>query len=101
MCGSLCASSEGGVSSGQAQELTRSLPPELIAEATSQNSAQAKAVDKDGLIDQISGEVHSVDAEKVEKQVATVLSTLKRWAPNGEIDDTVAQLPASLAALFE
>lgn len=88
------------LSSGQARDLSGTLPAELATELKARQSGQARAFDKDELIDRVSGEVHSVDAERVEAQVRAVLSTLKQWAPPGQIDDTLAQLPAGLADLF-
>lgn len=88
------------ISSGQARDLTGALPAELTAEMVSQNTPQASAFDKHELVDQISGEVHSVDAEKVERQVVAVLQTLAQWVPDDQVDDTLAQLPGELAALF-
>lgn len=59
------------VSSGQARELSATLPPELETELISHSTKQARSFDKGELIDQISGEVHSVDAEQVEARSAS------------------------------
>lgn len=88
------------ISSGQARDLAAVLPPELGEELTNHGTRQATSVDKHELIDQISAEIHSVDAETVEEHVAVVLHTVRQWAPDTELDDTLAQLPPQLAALF-
>lgn len=51
-------------------------------------------------LDRVSGEIATTDLESTERQVRAVLTTLREWAPEGEIDDTVAQLPGSIASLF-
>lgn len=87
------------VSGGQVDELTRGLPQELRHEL-SQRSGQARTIDEHGFLDRVSGSIQTVDLEAAEQQVRAVLSTLYEWAPEGEISDTIDQLPRSLRKLF-
>ena len=89
------------VSSGLAQDLTVSLPPELSAElrAQRQKDDQARSVTKEAFVDAVSGRVSSVDAEKVEHQVEQVLHLLREWLPEDQVDRTLEQLPGDLVAL--
>jgi uncharacterized protein (DUF2267 family) len=90
------------VSSGIAQDLTVSLPPELSAELRAQHPSddQARAVDKAAFVDAVSGAVHSVDADEVERQVEQVLRLLREWLPDDQVDRTLEQLPGGLAELM-
>lgn len=90
------------VSSGLAQELTTSLPPELSAELRAQRPKDdaARPVGKDAFVDAVSGAVTSVDAEKVEQQVEQVLRVLRDWLPDDQVDRTLEQLPGDLVALM-
>ena len=88
------------IGDGQAGALSASLPQELAAEITDAAHGQATGADKDTFVDQVSGHVHNVDAEDVERQVRVVLSTVRAWAPDGQIEATLAQLPRPLAAMF-
>jgi uncharacterized protein (DUF2267 family) len=89
------------ISSGLAQDLTVSLPPELSAELRAQRAKddQARSVTKEAFIDAVSGRVTSVDAEKVEHQVEQVLHLLREWLPEDQVDRTLEQLPGDLVAL--
>jgi uncharacterized protein (DUF2267 family) len=90
------------VSSGLAQELTVALPPELSAELRAQRPKDdaARAVSKEAFVDAVSGHVHSVDAEEVERQVEQVLRLLREWLPSDQVDRTLEQLPGDLVALM-
>lgn len=88
------------ISAGQVDELAQGLPPELRSEL-SQRSGQARSLNKTEFLDRVSGEIATTDMEATEEQVRAVLTTLRQWAPEGETDDTVAQLPRSLAGLFQ
>jgi uncharacterized protein (DUF2267 family) len=90
------------VSSGLAQELTVSLPPELSAELRAQRPKDdaARSISKDAFVDAVSGHVTSVDAETVEHQVEEVLRLLRSWLPEDQVDKTLEQLPGDLVALM-
>jgi uncharacterized protein (DUF2267 family) len=89
------------ISSGLAQDLTVTLPPELSAELRAQRPKddQARSVTKEAFVDAVSGHVTSVDAEKVEHQVEQVLHLLREWLPEDQVDRTLEQLPGDLVAL--
>lgn len=88
------------VSAGQVDELAEGLPEELRNEL-SQRSGQARSLNRTEFLDRVSGEIATTDLETTEQQVRAVLTTLRQWAPSGETSDTVAQLPGSIAELFE
>ncbi|PVZ12898.1 DUF2267 domain-containing protein [Actinomycetospora cinnamomea] len=90
------------ISSGLAQELTVSLPPELSAELRAQRPKDdaARPVGKDAFVDAVSGHVASVDADEVERQVEQVLRLLREWLPSDQVDRTLEQLPGELVALM-
>ena len=90
------------ISSGLAQNLTVALPPELSAELRGQRRSEdkARAIDKAGFVDAVSGAVHSVDAEEVERQVEQVLRLLREWLPDDQVDATLEQLPGDLVAMM-
>lgn len=88
------------ITGGQVDELMQGLPAELQYEL-SQRSGQARSMDKSDFLDRVSGQIAATDLETTEGQVRAVLSTLREWAPEGETDDTVAQLSRPIAALFE
>lgn len=87
------------ISDTQAGKLKPALPPELAAEMARKHG-QANAFDAGAFLDRISGHVATVSHEKLETQVRAVLTTLAEWQPEGQIDDTLGQLPAGLADLF-
>ncbi|MHA6803678.1 DUF2267 domain-containing protein [Salinifilum ghardaiensis] len=89
-----------GIGGGQTDELMQGLPPELRREL-SHRSGQARALDKTEFLDRVSDEIATTDPDTTEQQVRAVLTTLRNWAPEGGTDDAVAQLPRSIAALFE
>lgn len=88
------------VSTGQANQLAAGLPEELHFELGA-STGQAERFDVQGFLDRISGEVDTVDADEVEREVRSMLGVLRSWAPSGEIDDTVQQLPKGLTNLFQ
>ncbi len=90
------------ISAGIAQDLTVSLPPELSAELRAQRPSddQARSIDKATFVDAVSGAVHSVDAEEVERQVEQVLRLLREWLPEDQVDRTLEQLPGGIAELM-
>ncbi len=87
------------ISGGQVDELTRGLPQELRDEL-SKRSGQARSMEKTAFLDRVSGAIQTTDLEAAEQQVRAVLTTVREWAPAGETDDTVNQLPSSIAGLF-
>lgn len=88
------------ISDGQAAGLSAGLPGELAGELTSARNTQAGGFDKDTFVDQVSAHVHSVDAAEVEKQVHAVLSSVRAWSADGQVEGTLGQLPPDLATLF-
>lgn len=90
------------ISSGQAADLAPGIPPELRPEIEPERArGQAKAFEKNAFLDRITGQIGTVDIEVAERQARGLLRTLYEWAPEGEIDATLAQLPPELAELFE
>lgn len=85
---------------GQIDHLSPALPPELHEELR-RYAGQAKSFDKTTFLDRVSGEIDTVDQREAERQVRAVLTVLREWAPAGEIDDTVQQLPPDLSEMFE
>lgn len=90
------------VSSGLAQDLTVSLPPELSAELRAQRTSddKARSIDRAQFVDAVSGHVHSVDSEEVQRQVEQVLRLLREWLPESDVDRTLEQLPGDLVELM-
>lgn len=88
------------VSGGQAQQLAQWVPPELGEELTG-HTGHASAFDKSNFLDKIGGKIFTVDIERVEQYVRVTLQTVRSYAPTEEFDNTIAQLPDELAALFD
>ncbi len=88
------------ITGGQMGDLSPGLPMELRPEIE-QARGQARAFDKDAFLDRITGQTDTVDLEKAETRARAVLQTLHEWAPEGEIDDTVEQLPPELSRMFQ
>lgn len=88
------------VSGGQAKQLAQWLP-EKLRDELGQKSGQASQFDKTSFLDKVSGQVHAVDVDQIESQVTAVLHVVGSTAPRQEIDDTLAQLPPELAAMFD
>jgi uncharacterized protein (DUF2267 family) len=99
LCRAVLATLARSVSSGQLAELAVGLPPELRPEFD-HGAGQSAALNRRQFLDRVSGHISAVDLDAVEQQTRAVLSTLVAWAPPGEIDDTLAQLPAGLRELF-
>ncbi|WP_017974679.1 DUF2267 domain-containing protein [Actinopolyspora halophila] len=87
------------LAAGQLNDLEPALPPELHDELY-RFDGQAISFDKDTFLDQVSGEVDTVDIDEVERRVRAVFEVLLQWAPGEEIEDTIAQLPPDLAEMF-
>lgn len=87
------------ISGGQVDDLTRGLPQD-VRDELSKRSGQARSMDKNGFLDRVSGSIQTTDLQAAEQQVRAVLKTVRDWAPAGETDATVDQLPTSLAELF-
>lgn len=87
------------ISGGQVDDLTQGLPQDVRNEL-SKRSGQARSMDKNGFLDRVSGSIQTTDLEAAEQQVRAVLKTVREWAPAGETEATVDQLPKSLADLF-
>lgn len=86
------------VSTGQMHQLGRNLPPTLQPEDPA--AGHATSFDKGAFLDAVSGSVPSTDLEEVEVLTSAVLNSVREEAPDGQVDDTLAQLPPDLAALF-
>ncbi|MBK0866584.1 MAG: DUF2267 domain-containing protein [Saccharopolyspora sp.] len=87
------------ITAGELDELVEPLPKEA-RDAVHDRSGQARQVDKNGFLDRVSADIYTTDLDTTEQQVRAVLSTVRSWTEPGEVDDTVAQLPSSIAALF-
>ena len=87
------------ITGGQMGDLAPALPVELRPEID-EGRGQARPFDKGTFLDRISGQIDTVDIDKTERQARAVLRTLYEWAPEGEVDDTLAQLPEGLSAMF-
>lgn len=88
------------ISGGQMDQLRASLPPQLQDEL-GQRSGQARQMDRAGFLDRASGVMLTTDQDAVQNRVRAVLETLREWAPSGEIDDALRQLPSSIKELFD
>ncbi|MGH3096331.1 MAG: DUF2267 domain-containing protein [Streptosporangiales bacterium] len=88
------------VSAGQAEQLAQWLPDKLRAELGTKDG-QAARFDKASFVDTVGGEIHTVDTGRVETQAAAVLQSIRAAAPSEQINDTLAQLPPELAAMFD
>lgn len=73
---------------------------ERVHAAQRPSDDQARSLDKRAFVDAVSGAVHSVDAEEVERQVEQVLRLLREWLPEHQVDRTLEQLPGGLAELM-
>ncbi|MDS1272415.1 DUF2267 domain-containing protein [Lipingzhangella sp. LS1_29] len=86
------------VSGGQVEQLVRNLPEPL--QPGTPKAGQATAFDKQAFLDAVSGSVPSTDLEEMEVLASAVLNAVREEAPDRQVDDTLAQLPPDLAALF-
>ncbi|GAB3548382.1 uncharacterized protein (DUF2267 family) [Actinopolyspora lacussalsi] len=87
------------LAAGQLYDLAPALPPELREELY-RFEGQAVAFDRETFLDRVSGEIDTVDLDVVERRVEAVFAVLLYWAPEEEIEDTVAQLPPDLAEML-
>lgn len=87
------------ITGGQMDELCTGLPVGLRPEVE-QARGQARSFDRGAFLDRITGEIETVDLDKADRRARAVLTALYEWAPEGEIDDTIAQLPAKLSQMF-
>lgn len=97
--GTLSALAES-ISGGQMGDLSPGLPMPLRPQIE-QARGQARSFNKGEFLDRVTGDVDTVDIDKAETQARAVLRTMYEWAPEGEVDDTLEQLPPQLAQLFE
>ncbi|GAA3752416.1 DUF2267 domain-containing protein [Salinactinospora qingdaonensis] len=88
------------ISGGQMSDLAALLPRQLTPEVE-HGRGQAKSFDKGAFLDRVSGDIGTTDLDAVERETRGVLRTLQEWAPEGEVDNTLAQLPPELAGMFE
>lgn len=87
------------ISEGQASELAGVLPTELRPYLdTAKGSAQP--FDQPGFLGRVGAEAGLADHDDAQAHARAVLSTVNEWAPQGKLDDTLAQLPPELAQLF-
>lgn len=87
------------ITGGQMDDLAPGLPMGLRPEIE-QARGQARSFDKGAFLDRVTGGLGTVDIDKAETQVRAVLRTLYERAPEGEIGDTIGQLPPDLARMF-
>lgn len=88
------------ITGGQMGDLAPVLPVELRPDIA-ESRGQARPFDKGAFLDRVTGHIDTVDIDTAETQVRAVLQTGYEWALAGEIDDTLAQLPPDLAAMFQ
>lgn len=86
------------VSSGQLHQLSRNIPAPLQPAAPA--AGHATAFDKGAFLDAVSGSIPTTDPEEVEVLTNAVLNAVREEVPAEQVDDTMAQLPPDLAALF-
>lgn len=84
----------------QARQLAQWLPLELAKRLVSQ-VPNAATVSPNAFVGRIGHKSGTVDTDCLTVQVRGVLQALRDTAPAGELGDTIAQLPAPIAALFE
>lgn len=96
--GTLSALAES-ITGGQMADLAAGLPAPLRPQIE-QASGHARPFDKSAFLDRVTGDVDTVDIDKAETQARAVLRTVSEWAPEGEIEDTLEQLPPELSQLF-
>jgi uncharacterized protein (DUF2267 family) len=87
------------ISEGQARQVAQWLPPELRAELA-ERAGNAEAFDLTNFVDSVGAYTFSVDEAVIEQQARAVFHTVRAGVPSEQIDDTLAQLPPSLAELF-
>lgn len=87
------------LSEGQANDLGRTLPAELRPYLTS-SKGDAQPFDKPGFLGRVGAEAGVGDSDTAATHARAVLATVHETAPEGEIRDTLAQLPSELYELF-
>lgn len=87
------------LSEGQATDLAAKLPAELRPYLTS-SKGDAQSFDKPGFLGKVGAEAGIADHDAAETHARAVLATVHEFAPGGEIDETLAQLPSELADMF-
>ena len=88
------------ISPASAEHLTASLSEELAAEITAHGSGTA-TFDRDAFLDRVASEIPGgLDREQAERQAHAVLAVMRSSSPDGQVEGTLAELPAPLAALF-
>lgn len=88
------------ISGGEARQLARWLPMELAKRLATQ-TGQANRVSPNAFLEKVGGQVTTVDPDRLDAQVRATLQALRDTAPAGELNDTIAQLPQPIAALFD
>lgn len=87
------------ISGGQMDGLAPGLPFDLRGEID-EARGHARRFDKGEFLDRLTGMIATVDTDRAERQARAVLHTLYERAPEGAIDDTLAQLPPELSRMF-
>lgn len=87
------------ISGAEAARLATWLPPELQPELAARIE-RAQPFDRSQFLHAIELHISAAGEAEVQKQVKATLVTLRAAAPDGELDDTIAQLPRALTDLF-
>lgn len=87
------------ISGGEGRQLARWLPLEL-AKPLATHTGQANRVSPNAFLEKVGSQVTTIDPGRLTGQIRATLQTVRNTAPAGELDDTIAQLPTQIAALF-